>query len=212
MKVWFILISILFGYLMGSISFAVIISRLKGVDIRKVGTGNPGAANVFRQVGKKYGIVVWILDTLKGVFPMIVAGRVFHLPLLAVAATGSAAIAGHCWSIFLRFKGGKGVATMGGVTLYLLPFLFPLGAILYFWVQKTGRRPSIIYTAFLIFFLSCYFLYRRGALVIFLPPSQFVFSTKPYLEILLSLIILFAVALLANVSTIREIRKQWSSK
>ncbi|NOZ64090.1 MAG: glycerol-3-phosphate acyltransferase [Caldiserica bacterium] len=112
-----LIFSLLLGYLFGSLPFAVIVSWLKGINIREVGTKNPGAANVYREVGKPYGILVWILDTLKGVVPMIIANTVFHLPFLIVAASGSLAIAGHCWSIFLGFKGGKGVATMGGVTL-----------------------------------------------------------------------------------------------
>lgn len=201
-------LAVILGYLSGSISFAVIVSRLRGVNIRKVGTGNPGAANVFRQVGKPYGIAVWILDTLKGVIPMFIAHRFLQLPVLAVALTGASAIAGHCWSIFLKFKGGKGVATMGGVTLYLLPVLFPLGALLYFWVQGTGRRPVIIYLAFLIFFTSAYLSYRFKFLFLFSRGK--LLTGIGWLEFILSLIILFGVAILANISTIREIKKQWS--
>ncbi|MCD6521234.1 glycerol-3-phosphate acyltransferase [Candidatus Calescamantes bacterium] len=202
-----ILLSLFLGYLFGSISFAVLISRLKGVDIRKVGTGNPGAANVFRQVGKPYGIAVWVLDTVKGVVPMFIAHKILHLPVLIIAITGALAIAGHCWSLFLKFKGGKGVATMGGVTLYLMPLLFPLGAILYFWVQGTGRKPVIIYSAFTIFFIACYLSYRFKLLFLFSHGK--LLTGIPWLELVLSMIILLGVAILANIPTIKELKEQW---
>ncbi len=205
-----LILSLLLGYLFGSLPFAVIISRLKGINIRAVGTRNPGAANVYREVGKPYGILVWILDTLKGVIPMIVANMVFHLPFLVVAATGSLAIAGHCWSIFLGFKGGKGVATMGGVTLYLFPVIFPIGALLYFWVQRTGRKPAIIYPAFLIFFASIFLFYQTNFLSPFI--FYYFFPLKKWLEIILSLVVLFAVSFSANISTIKEVRETWSKR
>jgi glycerol-3-phosphate acyltransferase PlsY len=151
------IILLICGYIFGSIPFALVISKLKGVNILKVGTHNPGAANVYREVGKKYGIMVWGLDTIKGVIPMIVAG-ILKQPLIVVSAVGAAAIVGHCFSLFLKFKGGKGVATMGGVVLYLFPLLFPVGAVLYFWVQKMKRKPSIIFLGFLIFFCGSIYL------------------------------------------------------
>ena len=204
-----IFFSLLLGYLFGSLPFAVIISKIKKVDIRKVGTGNPGAANVYREVGKTYGISVWVLDTLKGVIPMVVSYYLFHLPFLIIAAIGALAVAGHCWSIFLKFKGGKGVATMGGITIYLFPILFPIGAVLYFWVQKTGRKPVIIYNAFLIFFVLLFFLYYINLLSPFI--SLFFFKEK-WLEILLSIIILFSIALSCNAKTIEEVKEEWGNR
>ncbi len=205
-----LIFSLILGYLFGSLSFAVIISRIKGINIREVGTGNPGAANVYREVGKPYGIAVWILDTLKGVVPMIISYQFLHLPFLVVSATGALAIAGHCWSIFLRFKGGKGVATMGGVTLYLFPIIFPIGALLYFWVQKSGRKPIIIYIAFLIFFSALFIFYHTNFLSPFI--SYYFLPHKKWLEIILSLIILFSIAFSANIATIREVKMTWAKK
>ena len=121
-----IILLITMGYWFGAIPFALIIAKLKRVDIRKVGTKNPGAANVFRQVGKPYGILVWVLDTAKGAAAMAIADKIFHIHLFYVTLVGIAAVAGHCWSVFLRFRGGKGVATSGGVFLYLLPWAFPI--------------------------------------------------------------------------------------
>lgn len=200
-----IILVLVLGYLVGSIPFAFVVAKMaKGVDIRKVGTGNPGAANVYREVGKPYGILVWFLDTFKGVVPMLLGGRVFHLPVIVVAAAGGAAIAGHCWSLFLKFKGGKGVATMGGVTVYLFPLLFPLGAVLYFWVQKTGRKFPIIYMALGIFFLFTYFLHHQDRLILF---ARDYFFPRKGVEAALSMLILFVVTILANISTIKELRE-----
>ena len=85
---------LIFGYLFGSIPFAVVISRLKGINILEAGTHNPGAANVFREVGRKYGIAVWVADTLKGVVPMLAAG-LFKQPLIIISCVGAAAVTGH---------------------------------------------------------------------------------------------------------------------
>lgn len=202
-----ILILLISGYISGSIPFAVVVSRLKGVDICKVGTGNPGAANVYREVGKRYGILVWILDTAKGILPMIIAG-ILKQPLIVIAATGSAAIVGHCFSLFLKLKGGKGVATMGGVTIYLFPLLFPIGAFLYFWVQRRKRKPSIIYIAFLIFFAVA-FIFHYLQIITF--HQRFYLQPRGF-EIILSMLLLLTVAMIANISTVKEVKELWSKK
>ena len=113
---------IIFAYLCGSIPFAYLIAKAKGVDIRKVGSGNPGATNVFRTVGKVPGVITFILDMAKGFLPVFAAKIIFNEPsfyyLMAIAA---AAFIGHIYTVFLRFKGGKGMATGCGVFLALLP-------------------------------------------------------------------------------------------
>ena len=198
---------LLCSYLFGSISFAVIVSKMKGIDILKVGTGNPGAANVYRQVGKKYGILVWLLDTIKGIIPMVIAGRLKQ-PLLVISAVGASAIAGHCFSLFLKFKGGKGAATMGGVTIYLFPIVFPIGTILYFWVQRKKRKPVIIRSALLIFLLFSVVLYRMDLITF---QKNFLFLSKG-LEIVTSWFLLFTVNIICNIPTIKEIRETWKRK
>ncbi len=114
------------SYLLGSIPTAYIFVRLlKGVDIRKFGSGNVGATNAFRILGKGWGITVLFLDILKGFLPVVLLGDAFTKQLdLAHAqnifiAIGLGCILGHNWTIFLRFKGGKGVATTLGVLLGL---------------------------------------------------------------------------------------------
>ncbi|MCX7705332.1 MAG: glycerol-3-phosphate acyltransferase, partial [bacterium] len=108
------------AYLIGSISFAYLFTFfLTGQDIRQIGTKNPGAANVARQVGRKWGILVWIGDTLKGAGSMAIACAYGITNEILLTIIGISAVIGHCYPVFLKFKGGKGIATMGGVMLYL---------------------------------------------------------------------------------------------
>lgn len=111
---------ILFGYLIGSIPSAYIAGRIsKGIDIRKVGDGNVGAANAFREISPVAGLIVMAADVGKGVVAVAVA-QAFASELV-VFLTGLAAVTGHIWPIHLRFKGGRGEATAAGVLVVLLP-------------------------------------------------------------------------------------------
>ncbi|GHT69644.1 glycerol-3-phosphate acyltransferase [Endomicrobiia bacterium] len=113
---------IIFTYLCGSIPFAYIIAKVVGkVDIRTVGSGNPGATNVLRSIGKGAGIATFAADTLKGFIPVHFA-IIDNFPYSMVIAVVIAAVAGHMFTIFLNFKGGKGVATGLGVFLALMPW------------------------------------------------------------------------------------------
>ncbi|MBN2209638.1 MAG: glycerol-3-phosphate 1-O-acyltransferase PlsY [Candidatus Coatesbacteria bacterium] len=123
---------IVFSYFLGSVSFGYMIGHLSGKDVRKVGSGNIGATNVMRAVGKTAGIVTLVLDTAKG-YVAVFLGEQFSgpdssLPLIC----GIAALLGHCFPVLLKFRGGKGVATALGVFLRLTPFyaIFGLGAFL----------------------------------------------------------------------------------
>jgi glycerol-3-phosphate acyltransferase PlsY len=108
------------SYLLGSIPTGYIVGALAGVDIRKVGSGNIGATNVARVVGKKRGVLTLIVDIGKGFIPVFVAGRL-GLGHTAVAFVAIAAFLGHLYPVFLKFRGGKGVATALGVLLALAP-------------------------------------------------------------------------------------------
>jgi glycerol-3-phosphate acyltransferase PlsY len=177
MNVLKIVLLVIMGYLFGAMPFALIIGKLKRVDIRKVGTGNPGAANVFRQVGRPYGILVWLLDTAKGACAMLIADKLLHVHLFYVTLVGIAAVAGHCWSMFLGFKGGKGVATSGGVFLYLLPWAFPIVIAAYFLIQQRPRSVLVVTSGFAVSLVLIFFIYREHwrwlapALAIFLVVS-----------------------------------------
>lgn len=112
---------VLVGLLAGSIPFGYLAGRsLQGIDLRNVGSGGTGATNVLRTLGKKASATILILDFLKGLLPVL-AARWLGVDEWWVAAVAVAAVVGHCWSPFIGFKGGKGVATGGGAAIALFP-------------------------------------------------------------------------------------------
>lgn len=115
------------AYLIGSLSFAVIVSKLMGLsDPRSYGSGNPGATNVLRSGNKAAAILTLVFDVLKGYVPVLLVliyGPRFGLGAGTVAMVGLAAFLGHLWPVFFKFKGGKGVATAAGVLLAFNPWL-----------------------------------------------------------------------------------------
>jgi len=108
---------IILGYLSGSVLFGEIIAKAKGVDLRSVGSGNVGATNVSRALGKKFGILVFFLDMLKGFLPTIIALKLRSPESITLTLVGIACVIGHMFPFFHRFRGGKGVATAFGVVL-----------------------------------------------------------------------------------------------
>lgn len=109
------------AYLLGSVPTGLLLARAFGdVDIRTAGSGNIGATNVYRTLGKKLGLLTLVGDCLKGLLPVL-AARMLHLDPSWVAAVGLAAFLGHIYTVFLGFKGGKGVATGLGVFLGISP-------------------------------------------------------------------------------------------
>lgn len=108
------------SYLLGSIPFSYLVARQRGVDVRKVGSGNVGATNVMRSVGKGAGLLAFVLDAAKGAVAALIAQRSGLGPALASLAA-VAAIVGHMYPVWLRFRGGKGVATGAGAFLPLAP-------------------------------------------------------------------------------------------
>ncbi len=121
-------LAIVAPYLLGSVPFGVIIARAHGKNLRSIGSGNIGATNVSRALGRKWAYLCFLLDVLKGLVPMLVAGTLIEVPdptpgLLSLwLAVGCATILGHIFPIYLKFKGGKGVATSLGVALGLWPY------------------------------------------------------------------------------------------
>ncbi len=115
------------SYFVGAIPFGMLVARTRGIDIMKVGSGNIGATNVVRALGPKYGILVFVLDVLKGAVPGIVTHFVVDVPKYGVQVQtwqfifGVVSILGHMFSPFLKFKGGKGVATGLGAALGSVP-------------------------------------------------------------------------------------------
>jgi len=121
MNLLFLAISVILAYLIGSIPVAYIFGRvLKNIDIREHGSGNMGATNAFRVLGKGPGTAVLILDILKGIIPVTLLANIFGLgDALSLVIISVATVAGHNWTIFLGFKGGKGMATSLGILIGL---------------------------------------------------------------------------------------------
>jgi len=112
------------GYLLGSIPFGLVIGKMVGSDVRKKGSQNIGATNVNRVLGKKLGFLTLVCDCFKSIVPMVIAATVLpesDTKELIVAITGVMAVVGHMFPLYLKFRGGKGVATGLGVFLYLSP-------------------------------------------------------------------------------------------
>ena len=118
---FYVCLLVLTAYLLGSVPTGYIVGALAGVDVRKVGSGNVGATNVVRVVGKRQGIFTLVADAAKGFVPVIFALNLGLTPV-ATAFVGIAAFLGHLYPVFLRFRGGKGVATALGVFLGLAPW------------------------------------------------------------------------------------------
>ena len=137
------LVLVIAGYLAGSCPFGYWVVRVgKGVDVRSVGSGNIGAANVWRMFGRRYGLPVVLLDTLKGAVPAL-AGSLLVSDLAGVLA-GGAAMAGHWRPLFLRFeKGGKMVATAGGAFLGVAPIVGVIGAAVWIVIFLLLRYASV---------------------------------------------------------------------
>jgi glycerol-3-phosphate acyltransferase PlsY len=137
---------LVFSYLIGSIDFAVVISRMHGVDIHNVGSGNPGTANVLRSLGRGPAVMVFVGDTLKGVIAAAagtLAGQQSLPDSPWALAAGLAAVIGHCYPIFHGFKGGKGVATAGGAVLFTVPVAGLILAVVWLVMAKLTKIASI---------------------------------------------------------------------
>ncbi len=140
------------SYLAGSFPTAYIAGKiLKKTDIRKFGSGNPGATNAIRLLGIRWGSAVLAADFLKGFIPVIIVclnSRFFHAGILPVMIlTGIASISGHIFPPWLQFRGGKGVACSAGVLTALFPLLFPVSIIIFVtaaWITKKMSAASII--------------------------------------------------------------------
>jgi glycerol-3-phosphate acyltransferase PlsY len=130
------------AYLAGSIPFGILLARAKAIDLRQVGSGNIGATNVARAMGKGWAVAVLTADAAKGFVPVWL-GRRLGLPGWAIAAAGGAAIVGHMFTLFLRGRGGKGVATSLGVALALSPIAALIGFGAYVLAFATMRLSSL---------------------------------------------------------------------
>jgi glycerol-3-phosphate acyltransferase PlsY len=143
-----LLIIALFSYLIGSIPSGYLVAKSQGIDIRQHGSKNIGATNVLRVMGKKWGYLVFFCDSFKGFASVklgaLIAAHALLSPVLGSVIAAIACILGHNYTIWLRFKGGKGIATSGGVVLALFPVLVVLCvAVIWFVVFFAGRYVSL---------------------------------------------------------------------
>lgn len=134
-------LALVLAYLLGSIPFSYIVARLKGIDVRTVGSGNVGATNVMRSAGRSAGLAAFVLDFLKGSAATWLALRLAGPTVAAVAAV--IAVVGHMHPVWLSFKGGKGVATGAGAFLPIIPVAAIAGLLTFAAVAAVTRYASI---------------------------------------------------------------------
>ena len=133
------LLAVLAAYLMGSIPFAQLLSKRRGVDLRRVGSGNVGATNVLRTLGVRPAVLAMMLDAVKGTVAVLMAQRLTN-GVAAPVAAGLASMVGHVYPVWLRFRGGKGVATAAGAFAVLAPAALVAVAVR---VSARGRADPI---------------------------------------------------------------------
>jgi glycerol-3-phosphate acyltransferase PlsY len=154
-----------FGYLLGSVPSGWLVMKVyRNQDVRRLGSGNIGAANVYRAGGPGAFATTLIADGLKGVIPVL-GGILLGVdsPEITLPLIGLAAVVGHTWSIYLGFRGGKGVATSGGVMLVLAPVALVLSALSWFFVIRVTRLASLAsLVAVAVAFLSLVVLHLIG--------------------------------------------------
>jgi len=147
-----LLLSIILSYLLGAVPFGLMFSKLfSDVDVRTIGSGNIGATNVLRAAGKMAAVLTLLADALKGLIPVLLVKSVFHDDT-ATVLSGAAAILGHNFPVYLKFKGGKGVATSYGVVLGVAPWIGFLCLLIWLLVAFIWRYSSL---SALISFACC---------------------------------------------------------
>jgi glycerol-3-phosphate acyltransferase PlsY len=136
---WALLLPI--AYVIGTFPSAALVARANGIDIRSVGSGNPGASNVTRVLGWRKGVWVFVLDAAKGALAAGIGLAAGGRP--AGYALGAAAVVGHVFPVWQRFRGGKGVATGGGIAAVMAPIAFGLLVLLWFVISQTTKKASV---------------------------------------------------------------------
>jgi acyl phosphate:glycerol-3-phosphate acyltransferase len=144
---------IIVSYISGSVSVAGLIGKFKGINLATEGTRNPGATNVYRLIGPVWGILTGTLDFAKGIIPPLIAREIFHFDYPVIIMVAFAVIAGHNWSLFFHFQGGRGLATTLG-TIAVLAFYpgliaFLVGLGLSWWLKT--RYGKVVRLSFLVY-------------------------------------------------------------
>ncbi len=165
-EVLYIAIAIICAYLIGSFPSAYVAGRLRrGIDIREVGSRNMGAMNVFYKVGFVEGILVLAVDIGKGAAAVALA-HWLGVPMIAELLAGAAVVIGHGFPVFLKFRGGRGGATLIGVLVFLMPWGIPVYAATFGLGLLLTRYPTLSYSvAFLCFPFIAWLIYHSGTLI-----------------------------------------------
>ncbi|MCZ7571178.1 MAG: glycerol-3-phosphate 1-O-acyltransferase PlsY [Ardenticatenaceae bacterium] len=178
------IVAILLGYLIGSIPVGLVVGRIRGVDPRMVGSGRTGGTNVYRAAGPAAGIITAVLDTLKGAVAVALVRILFPGVPLAAALAALAAVAGHNWSLFLRFRGGAGTMTNLGNLLILFWPIFIIAGLLGLATLYFSRMSSL---ASLVVAWGAAMLFILFALLGSAPPAFIVYGIGQALLITWSL-------------------------
>ncbi|WP_448588026.1 glycerol-3-phosphate 1-O-acyltransferase PlsY [Thermocrinis sp.] len=153
------LLLVLFAYLLGSVLFGEVVAKRKGVDLRSVGSGNVGATNVARALGKGYAVLVFFLDFFKGVLPIVLSRIYFGLDSWTTFFVGLFAFLGHLYPIFHNFRGGKGVATAFGVLMGVSPTIALISFFVWFLTFKIKGYVSLASLTASVFALVLSFIF-----------------------------------------------------
>lgn len=174
-----LILMLILCYLLGAIPFSYFVAKLKGVDLTKVGSGNIGATNVYRFVGKMYGVIAFFFDAGKGFFVVLLVNILtLGNPILTVLGA-TLAILGHTFSPFVGFKGGKGVATGVGVLFFLQPVVAIIGLVLELVIIKVTGYVSLASIV--------------SGLVIFLLMLMPVFNTQPVYSLFVLVVVAYII-------------------
>lgn len=180
------------GYLLGSIPTGVLLGRMVGKDPRAAGSGNIGASNVTRTMGKGLGAATLLVDLLKGLAPTLIVLNMYGLE--SALWCGYAAVVGHCFPIWLKFRGGKGVATAFGVVGALMPMVAVVSAMAWAMIVFFTRIPTLGSMA-------------AAVLFVLLPRVE----TRPF-EIHLFSLLLFLLIVVRHHSNLRVLKQRWQRR
>ena len=165
---WLLVLSCIAGYLLGSVSGGILTSKTAGgPDLHTVGSKSTGASNVQRTMGWKYGLITFLIDSLKGILACLIAWLLTGSHFASLLA-GLCCVIGHNWPVFFRFRGGKGVATTGGVMLYCFPIpaliCIALTILVILILRYISVGSMLLVTAF--FIMSFFFSHGNACIII----------------------------------------------
>ena len=165
---WLLVLSCIAGYLLGSVSGGILTSKMAGgPDLHTVGSKSTGASNVQRTMGWKYGLITFLIDSLKGILACLIAWLLTGSHFASLLA-GLCCVIGHNWPVFFRFRGGKGVATTGGVMLYCFPIpaliCIALTILVILILRYISVGSMLLVTAF--FIMSFFFSHGNACIII----------------------------------------------